>query len=856
MPFARAPLRFAVAAVAAILIGSPAQALVWPDVPERVEHKLASSDPVTRRSGARELVSLGPARATPLLLHALEDTDTDVRLAAADAAIRLRVGAATPAVLPWTNGPVPALRVKACEVASALPDPHAVPALARALADAEVSVRAAAAAALGAYAGVPDAVPPLLGKLDDASPGVRAVIAQSLARLRDERAVVPLVGKVHDSVPEVRGAVARALGDLGDPRAAQALLLQLRDNVVDVRLEALAALGKLRAADAVDAIAPLAVDRSPALRQAAISTLGRIGTPAAVRALVATLGQGDEAGGGLERTPAREALVAAGRARRSRRSRRSLERPANAAAATSAAWILGELHAHERAPAIIAAMRRGVLPPAAALHALGGAGTSDSLPVVLEFIGDPSPLVRDKALDAAAALLDPATPDGRAVEPLTAALRDTRLGPSDRASVAGLLGRTGAARAAPVLAELARAKGPAVRLAAIDAIGTLGPAAAARPEDLEPVIEALGDADPGVRLHAAVALADAGDARARDAILAKLDAVEVDRGAVLAALGGVLARAPSDAALARLAHELELAAGPERDAIAGALGRAHHARRARRAERLAASPDPDDARTAATLLAAHADDPRALAVARTLLARTEAVRASPGRVVPRRDRRRAATSARSRPLHGERGRSGRRRGRDRSPGRPPSRPERRVATLRDAHRSARLRPRRRARRPVAGEVAVRRRSRRAASPRRRPERRGAGRRRPRRQPRPVALARRGQARPRPLRRRRPLWQRRGPVPRLERPARPHPRRARLRRPRSLHHPAARRGLRPRPSRRRAPRGHRRPAGGRLRAARAGRGPDASSLARALSRAPSGAPASSPLAGACARRGCD
>ena len=518
---------------------------------------------------------------------------------------------------------MPALRTEACEVARALPDPHAVPALSRALGDAEIAVRTAAATALGAYAGVPEAVPPLLGKLDDPSPGVRAVIARSLARLGDDRAVVPLVGKVQDSVPDVRGAIARALGDLGDGRATQALLLQLRDNVIDVRLEAVAALGKLRASDAVDAIAPLAVDRNAALRQAAIAALGRIGTTAAVHALVATLGQGDDAGGGLDRTPVREALVSAGSGAVPEVAA-ALERPASAAAATSSAWVLGELHARAQAPAIISAMRRGALPPAAALHALARAGTSDSLPVVLELTGDANPLVRDQALEAASALLDPATPDGRAVEPLTATLRDARLGPNERASIARLFGRTGAARAAPVLAGLARERGATVRLAAIDAIGTLGPAAATRPEDLDPVIDALGDPDPSVRLHAAVALADAGDAHARDAVLAKLDAAEVDRGAVLAALGGILARAPSDAALARLERELDLAAGPERDAVACALGLAHVPAAFKVLASLAVSQDVDDARTAATLLADHGDDPRAAVIARGLLAHRDA----------------------------------------------------------------------------------------------------------------------------------------------------------------------------------------------------------------------------------------
>jgi HEAT repeat protein len=606
------------AATAAALASTRADALVWPDVPERIERRLTSPDPAARRLAAREIVPLGTARAAPLLLRALGDADTDVRIAAAESAIRLRITAATAVVLPWISGPIPPLRTEACEVARAMPDPHAVPALSRALGDAEVAVRAAAASALGAYVGVADAVPPLLGKLDDPSPVVRTVIVRSLARLADDRAVVPLVGKVQDSVPDVRGAVARALGDLGDPRATQALLVQLRDNVPDVRLEALAALGKLRAADAVDAIAPLATDRSSPLRQASIAALGRIATKAAIRALVATLGQADDAGGGLDRTPLREALVSAGAAAVPDVAA-VLERPSSTAAATSAAWVLGALHARDRAPAIIAAMRRGALPPAAALHALAGAATSESLPVVLELVGDSSPLVRDQALEAASALLDPAVPDGRAVEPLVAALRDPHLDAGERAAIARLFGRTGAARAAPLLAGLARANGPAVRLAAIDALGTLGPAAAANPADLDPLIDALGDGDPGVRLHAAIALSEAGDAHARDAILSRLDAAEVDRVAVLTALGGILARVRSDDAVAQLRRELDLAAGPERDAVAEALGRAHTPAALDALVSLATGLDVDDTRTAATLLAARGDDPRAAATARKLL---------------------------------------------------------------------------------------------------------------------------------------------------------------------------------------------------------------------------------------------
>jgi HEAT repeat protein len=612
---------------------SPAWAFVWPDVAERVEHDLTAADPASRRAAARDLATLGAARGGPLALRALTDPDVEVRLAAADAVVRLRTPGATDVVAGWLNAPDARLRRKACEVARALPSPRAVAPLARTLGDPDADVRLAAAEALGHQASG-DAVPPLLGRMDDPAPAVRIQIVAALARLGDVRAVVPLVGKVQDSSPEVREAVARALGDLGDARASSALVLALRDTNADVRRDTLAALGRMRATDAVDAIAPFAQDRAPSLRLAAIAALGRIASADAVRNLVGALGTGDDSGGTLERTPLREALVLAGTPAVPA-LRAVLEGSPSPAAAASAAWVLGELRAHEQAAAIVAAVRRGSLPTAAALHALAGAGSPSEVPVVLEFVADPSPIVRGEALAAAAALLDPNRPDGRAVEPLAAVLRGPRASASERARIARLLGRTGAPRAAPLLVELLHTQDAPLRLAAIDALGTLG-AFPAPPSERggnaavdAALMEALGSTEPAVRLHAAMAISEAGGERARDSLVAQLDGGdEVDRAAVLTALGGVLARFPSDGAISRLNQALQLSAGPERDAVVEALGRAPLPSAVMALEAHARSEEPSDRRAAAMLLAAQAASPStrvaALASARALLADPDA----------------------------------------------------------------------------------------------------------------------------------------------------------------------------------------------------------------------------------------
>jgi cellulose synthase operon protein C len=607
----------------ALTLGPRAAALTWPDAAERAARDLASPDPGVRLAATEKLQTLGASVATPLLVRALGDPDVDVRIAAAHAAIARRVVAAVPLVLPWLGERETSLRRAACEVAGALPDPAVTAPLARALGDADATVRAAAATALGAQSS-PDATAPLIGKLDDSNPVVRAEVVHALARLGDPRAVVPLVGKAEDSVPEVRQAVARALGALGDPRAAPALILELRDGSTDVKAAALSALGLLHADSAVDAIAPLASDRTPLLRRAAIEALGRIGSADAVRALVLLLGTGDDASAGLETSAAREALVRAG-PKAIPALIAVLSGPSTPLSATSAAWTLGELHATAAAPDIVRAMRRGILPVTAALHALAANENADMLPVVLEFVDDKNAAARKEAILATAALLDPARPDGRAVEPLTAALVDVRLPASERATVAFLLGRTGAPRAASILVGLFAARDLEVRLAAIGALGALG----ATREGEAPLIEALDDPDASIRLHAAVALGRVGTTVARDALLARLEKdSDLDRAATLSALAGVVARVPSDAAVGLLAHALDLSQGPVRDALILALGRADLPSAMPALTALARSPNPEDRRTLAAVLAARRASPATLDLLGGLLADADpAVRA-------------------------------------------------------------------------------------------------------------------------------------------------------------------------------------------------------------------------------------
>ena len=607
----------AAAVSATIIFAGDAGATTWPDVEERVARDLDSTDVLARRAAAHELEKIRGAAAAPLVKNALDDPDPEVKLAGAEVAARIPVPGAVDQVLPWLGDREARVRVAACEVLRANPDPKAVVPLGRALGDGDAVVRAAAAEALGAAA-ADDAVPALTSHLDDSTPLVRIAVVRALAQRGDPRSVTPLIGKIQDSAPEVRQAVARALGESGEPRTASALVLLLRDTNQDVRAEALRSLARLRAVSAVDPIAALLTDRSAWAREEAATALGRIATPDAVRRLVTALATEEPSvvSVGPAPTPVREALVRAG-AVADEQLAAALDRSSSPLVSAGAAWVFGARHQRAQARRIVAAFRRGSLPAADALHALAGAGDPEQLPVVLESVSDPSQLVRDEALTAAAHLLDPAHPDGRAVEPLAAILNVSRLPPSERARVAELLGRTGAPRAVPLLVPLTRAADAETRIKAIDALGTLGFAVALSADVDDALLHALVDVDPRTRLHAAAAIARSGGDRARQRLVAALESgEEVDRAAVTTALGGLLARRPDDSATRAVVAAFDLSGGADRDAFLGVLGRlgANAPLVNDRITRLAREGSDDDRRTVATILPLRPADARASSV--------------------------------------------------------------------------------------------------------------------------------------------------------------------------------------------------------------------------------------------------
>lgn len=558
-------------------LAGEAQAFVWPNAKDRAVAQLKSTDPDERVLAIGALRSLPAEAAKPHLLTALSDEDSAVRVAAARAAARLNWPEASDIVAGWLADSDAKVRLAACEAIRAAPTPKSITALGRVLGDPAEDVRMAAVSALGKTTSE-EAATLLLGHLDDPSPEVRAEVATSLGRIGDARAVLPLVGKVQDGTPLVRRRVARALGSLGDVKAVAALVMALQDQASEVKIEAALALGRVGGEDAVNALGQYATQKiglgsggtpatesAVALRAAAVRSLARIGTDAALAVLVDAL-QADRLEKG--RAPARDALASMG-PRAVKPLASTLPKAPTTEVGSLVTQALAQIGDPAAVDALVASLRRGAVPQAETLRALGAVPSKASLAAVLESLDSSSAEVRAEALRATISILDRLGADGRVVDPAIDAFDAPELRPDERLLLIELLGKSGGARALEKLLPLAAAKNVSVRRAVVRALGDLGQAS--EPVD-QALAAALNDELGSIRMEAAKALMKVGRGALAPAMVTRLvEADEQDRAAIGLALSGILRRVTDAKVLADVAKKLERAPASARDSLLDGL---------------------------------------------------------------------------------------------------------------------------------------------------------------------------------------------------------------------------------------------------------------------------------------------
>jgi HEAT repeat protein len=446
------------------------------------------------------------------------------------------------------------IRSRACAVIGLTKATTHLAALVRLASDGDAEVRIAALTALAAWSDDDEASAAVAAHVDDAAPNVRARAIALLAEHRGSRAMGAIAGKLQDSNAEVRLTVARALGDLGDKRAASVLVLGLRDSSADVVRESARSLGALRAEVAASALIALLPSRQPATLRAAMLALGRIASPEAVAALIAELRRSDRAL--AEETSLRRALLSAGS--KSRLPLENVLASGASAAATSAAWVLARMPRPD-GTLLANALRRGRIDAAVALDGLARTGGEPALLAGLSWLRDNRAAVRTAARAAAVAGLSSEVGDGRAVEPVLAAVALTTGSPLELAELLRLLGMTRAERAIDTLRIFLQHDDPRLAIAATEGLARMG-----SPRATEALASLLTHRTSEIRIAAAGALRRAAPHDAATHIVNLLDhEPNLDVTTALGALAGPVSRGATppnvDEALAH-AHGADRAA--------------------------------------------------------------------------------------------------------------------------------------------------------------------------------------------------------------------------------------------------------------------------------------------------------
>ncbi|MBM4038893.1 MAG: HEAT repeat domain-containing protein [Planctomycetes bacterium] len=379
----------------------------------------------------------------------------------------------------------------------------------------------------------------LCEQLRDHDVNKRLDAAKELARLKPKAAAEPLIRSLYDIRTDVRLAAIEALGEIADPAATEPLLGVLKEENWTLRKAVAEALGKIADPKAIPKLIETLADEDRSVALAAATTLGKLGPPALepliqscppeppVSGISAPTAEETREAERLARV--REGIAYAigyiGDASNPRAAKllRILLADTVPSVRLAAADALSRLRDAQAIPPIAALLkdpdetvRRGVR------HALARLGPA-ALPALEAAVKDAR---RDVRLAAIAALGDIADP--RSTVPLLIGAADTDRDVS-AAAEKSLRGRLGGKQAPTPLVEALKHPDAAVRLEAMELLSDLAfPRGAVKPAcDLsgavEPLLAALRDAEPKMRVRAATLLGRLGDERAVELLSALLD---------------------------------------------------------------------------------------------------------------------------------------------------------------------------------------------------------------------------------------------------------------------------------------------------------------------------------------------
>jgi len=246
-----------------------------------------SLDPAVRRSALRILGYFGYAEALPIFIEAVDDADPRVSELALAGLAYLDVPRALEVLLAAAESPLERTRRASLRALGLVPrkDPRVAARLLAAFADPDGWVRYYACQAAGKLA-LSDATPAIVKLLEDEAGQVRVAAVEALSQMQNEPALAALCRLAEGQEPDLCRAALIGLGMAKRLEGTSRLLAALQSKDPATRLVAISALAESGAPERVGALARVAQDADENVRAAALGFLSTEADPDATRILL------------------------------------------------------------------------------------------------------------------------------------------------------------------------------------------------------------------------------------------------------------------------------------------------------------------------------------------------------------------------------------------------------------------------------------------------------------------------------------------------------------------------------------------------------------------------------------------